>query len=507
MMTKNSKQLLDNTKTRYYKLLSLVIILVLAVTPILSNYEKVYAKTKYDGILLDKELLVMKVNDTFKFNPGKYQIIKDSKVSKLVDDVKPSSWSSSDNNVATIDKNGVVTAKSSGNCTITATWGKYKAKSKIAVRTKEELYNQVLDGEMTNTIMTMALITNNTNLIYDRVIDDDLAKVEIKAVKNAKKIIDTVITDSMSDYEKMMVLASWITENIKIVDNYTSDYRLDLAYESDLGYTYIDALLYGKSDVWGLAALYSLLLNACGIRSELLLTYPTNYNPNGTNLRGCNVVQLEGDWYIFDLISLANSYNYYMNEENRHLSIYELLGSGHTTYDTFINTTTNQATDEKNKVNTSRTTDYNPVFWTYQYETLLFADKTSYDCYYYDFYTKSILYSTIEDTKKGKYFLEPFLTSYPEYPDSTSSKYKKIMENEFAIINTVVEATSSVDEMCNFHTLSSTSDSTKLINAKEKLSQAETQFETVKDNIIDKKAIEFMQGKLTDAKEKLAKID
>ncbi len=95
------------------------------------------------------------------------------------------------------------------------------------------------------------------------------------------EIIETTITDQMSDYTRALVLHDWLIEN--------ADY--------DYTYTNYDAsgvLLYGSGVCDSYARAYQMLCTAAGLES----IYVTGYGNGGYH--GWNLVKVDGKWYHVD---------------------------------------------------------------------------------------------------------------------------------------------------------------------------------------------------------------
>ncbi len=99
------------------------------------------------------------------------------------------------------------------------------------------------------------------------------------------QIVSTMITDSMSDYTRALVLHDWLIYNA----NY------------DYSYTHYDAagvLLYGTGVCDSYARAYQMLCTAAGL--ECIIVTGTATSENGTENHAWNLVKLSGQWYHVD---------------------------------------------------------------------------------------------------------------------------------------------------------------------------------------------------------------
>ncbi len=99
------------------------------------------------------------------------------------------------------------------------------------------------------------------------------------------QIVSTMITESMSDYTRALVLHDWLIYNA----NY------------DYSYTHYDAagvLLYGSGVCDSYARAYQMLCTAAGL--ECIIVTGTATGENGTESHAWNLVKLGGVWYHVD---------------------------------------------------------------------------------------------------------------------------------------------------------------------------------------------------------------
>lgn len=130
---------------------------IITATTVDGNYSAVCNVTVYDvnadinvtGISLDKTSVTL--------TKGKV-IILGAQVTPFNATNKQITWSSSNNNVATVDQNGIVTAKRSGTALITATtvYGNYKAYCNVTVTNENGSYIPVRNIELSTNVIEMA---------------------------------------------------------------------------------------------------------------------------------------------------------------------------------------------------------------------------------------------------------------------------------------------------------------------------------------------------------------
>ncbi|ROR31778.1 Ig-like protein group 2 [Mobilisporobacter senegalensis] len=422
---------------RFIKIISLCLVFSLMVGLCLQPTKYVYAKEKFQGILIEEELLVMKEGDKYKLKPCGYNYINVSGTKLMeVDDISNVKWKSSNTKVATVNTKGEVTAKKSGKCTITATWGKKKAVSKIRVYTEKQQYQYILDGDISHQDIYMALTTNKyknyEEYLYDSGYIDTDIKANLKAAKKVKEIIDETITKDMSDYEKVMAIAAWLVENIEIDDTFVSDYADSRLRNQRKKSFYMDPLLYGKGTSFGFVMLFDLVLNVCGIRCEYVYdSYFTMADGESEYIYLSNVVELEGDFYYFNVISLAEDMKYYKKQGVKK-SFNDLITPDSEFTKQFINII---SLTEKEKLYEEGEDLRNTFYSTTQGDTNYIivplgcnTNKLSgMSHYFYDFYTNSIRYVTLKEKKKDIY-PAVYFSSLPIYPDSTATKYREVIK-------------------------------------------------------------------------------
>lgn len=137
------------------------------------------------------------------------------------------------------------------------------------------------------------------------------------------------------------------------------------------------------------------------------------------------------------------------------------------------------------------------------------TNLSGYDYYFYEFHTNKTRFVTFKESQtdpNNNISPKPILTTLPVYPDSSSSKYKIIM-NELAVMNEkVIEAAESVDEMYQMMKDGEAISIEMISYIGNTIINVEREFDTAKTSIIDRNAIKFMENKLGDTKKKLAVI-
>ena len=98
-------------------------------------------------------------------------------------------------------------------------------------------------------------------------------------------IIDEIITDDMTDYEKELAIHDYIVENCEY--GYTD-------YEREYAYRAYGVLVQGKAVCNGYAEAMALLLSCAGIENSIVT------GEAGGELHAWNIVNLDGEWYQVD---------------------------------------------------------------------------------------------------------------------------------------------------------------------------------------------------------------
>jgi transglutaminase-like putative cysteine protease len=109
-------------------------------------------------------------------------------------------------------------------------------------------------------------------------------------VAQAKSIVQSLVNNSMSDYEKLDRIYSYITKNVIYDDNYYS------GNIPRISYTAYGALKYNIAVCEGYSELLSLMLNLAGVENKIIAG---TFNSNGEG-HAWNLVQLNGKYYHVD---------------------------------------------------------------------------------------------------------------------------------------------------------------------------------------------------------------
>lgn len=472
-------------------------------------------KENYDSIDLKQKLLIARVGDKYELDcSGVYNAIVLGSPIQWYEDISNVTWKSNDTKVATVSKKGVITAVKSGKCTITASWGKLKSQCKVRVYTEKELYDHVLDADIAHENLFMAMTTayyKNYDLLYDSEGFKEVAAKKVEAAKKAKKIIDSIITEDMSDYQKMLTVAEWIYDNIEVIRNYRSKFTKEWIMSYDKAYYYLDPLLYGKSNHRGTGLLFELLMNLSGIRCELMYNdgdFATD-DGEGAKVSDCNIVELDGDYYYFDLIGLIYDRQDSMEETGKKPSFYELLASENDAVYQFVHITTSDKTYVNQYETSPRDTNYGSDM---EYDMSLMADLDSdksftYSHYFYDFYNDSIRFVTLKEYQKNQHFNDrPYFSSLPGYPDSPSSKYKEVMNREAGFNSKVLQLLGSVEEILQMEAEGIPTSPEEIALLADNLTGLEAEYEGLKSTLTLKNMAIYLQNKMDEAKHKLAEL-
>ncbi len=430
------------------------------------------------------------------------------------EDISNVTWKTSNTKVATVSKKGVVTAVKSGKCIITASWGKLKSQCKVRVYTEKELYDHVLDADIAHEDLYMALTTDyykNYDMFNDSEGFKEVAVKKVEAAKKAKKILDSIITEDMSDYQKMLTVAEWIYDNIEVIKNYRSKFTKEWLTSYEKPYYYLDPLLYSKSNHRGIGSLFELLMNLSGIRCELMYNdgdFDTD-DGEGAQANDCNIVKLDGDYYYFDLIGLIYDRQYCIEETGKMPSFYELLVSENDAVYQFVHITTSDKTYVNQYETSPRDTNYGSDM---EYNMNLMYDLDSdqpftYSHYFYDFYNDSIRFVTLKEYQKNQNFNDrPYFSSLPGYPDSPSSKYKEVMNREAGFNSKILQLSGSVDETLQMKAEGIPVSSEEITLLADTLNGLEAEFDSLKSTITMQNMAIYLQNKIDETKLKLAEL-
>lgn len=165
-----------------------------------SDSVKIHVNAPLKGIALNKSELTLKkgTSETLSVIYNPEDTTDDKKVT----------WKSSDKSVATVDKNGKVTALKDGTTTITATVGKFSAKCELTVQevklTGIELDNTELSLAKGESSKALHVIYNPENTTDDKTVTWTSADEKIATVKDgvvtAKSVGNTTITATVGKH-------------------------------------------------------------------------------------------------------------------------------------------------------------------------------------------------------------------------------------------------------------------------------------------------------------------
>lgn len=497
---------------KHHRIISFLCILSL-LSPI--PFSSVDAATKFVGIDIEQKVVIAKVGDKIELNPSGYYYEKlfSDEDTQCFEDISNVKWKSSDKMIATVNSKGVLTAVAPGKCTITATWKDKKAQSKVRIYTEKELYNQVLFADIAHEDIFMALTTDyfkNYDLLYDSEHFEDVATQKVLGAKKAREIIDSVISKDMSDYEKTMAIAEWIINNIEVVHkNYKSKFTKDNLHQREKIYYYLDPLIYGKSNERGIGSLFELLLNICGIRSELVVGSFSFNTDQGEEINPIysNVVELDGEYYYFDLMQISSDKMELEDETKRDYSFYDFIVTENRMVNLFVHITTANEDDDL-------TYGFSPRLTNYDYEGLYYVSLgntpnkySKYSYYFYDFYNEAIRFVTFKEEEKNPGIgYKPSIPVLPYFPDSTSTKYKEILNQEASFNSKVVEVATAVDTLYQAKLNNELVDYSDVSDLASNIAGIENEFISMESSFANRNLIKYIKNKIADTKTTLAKL-
>ena len=124
--------------------------------------------------------------------------------------------------------------------------------------------------------------------------DSDLSDINREILTAAENVIDLIITDNMSDYEKELTLHDWITENSRF--DYGVFGRGPTGGYADNSDTPYGVLINDSAMCHGYSATFRLFMDMVGIECITVFGTP---NSGGTQ-HSWNMVKLDGEWYCVD---------------------------------------------------------------------------------------------------------------------------------------------------------------------------------------------------------------
>lgn len=140
--------------------------------------------------------------------------------------------------------------------------------------------------------------TKNISDAYKEGKEDSLNKEDKDTLDMAKKVLDEIITDGMSDYEKELAVYDWMVKNIK---NDTG--MMSVIPTSGQNAATPNGVLKSKTAVCvGYATTFRLFMQMMDIECKIVHTTD--------RIHSWDEVKLDGEWYHTDIYSDAGSPNY-----------------------------------------------------------------------------------------------------------------------------------------------------------------------------------------------------
>ena len=116
----------------------------------------------------------------------------------------------------------------------------------------------------------------------------------INADKEANKIVESIITSSMSEYERVKAIHDWIVINVQYdYAGLNSNTLPQTAYNAD------GALCYKSAVCQGYAEAFQLLCAKAGVQAYMMYGESGN-SVDGWDSHAWNVVRIDGEWYQID---------------------------------------------------------------------------------------------------------------------------------------------------------------------------------------------------------------
>ena len=134
---------------------------------------------------------------------------------------------------------------------------------------------------------TLAVYYTDSTISVGTVADHDWRYISDAAQAEAQRVVDELITSSMSDYEVVKTLHDYL------VTHCDYDYRVDIGNMPFVSHQAEGALLKGTAVCSGYAKAYEAMLDAAGIPNETITGYAGGYH-------AWNLVQVDGQWYHVD---------------------------------------------------------------------------------------------------------------------------------------------------------------------------------------------------------------
>lgn len=140
--------------------------------------------------------------------------------------------------------------------------------------------------------------TKNISDAYKEGKEDSLSKEDKDTLDMAKKVLDEIITDGMSDYEKELAVYNWMVKNIK-----NDSGMMSVIPTSGQNAATPNGVLKSKTAVCvGYATTFRLFMQMMDIECKVVHTTD--------RIHSWDEVKLDGEWYHTDIYSDAGSPNY-----------------------------------------------------------------------------------------------------------------------------------------------------------------------------------------------------
>lgn len=245
-----------------------------------NNQNVVYSKDKnikVNEIEFDwQEAVVIAVGDSYKMRARAGEI---KGTLFYIANVKVK-YESSNPQIATITQSGLLKAKKAGKCNIKASYGKLSCICQILVLTDDELVLTIASDNLSKNKFAIAVRTGNYQ---------SLSQADKTRAKKYRSILSKIITDDMTDYEKVISIYIWILKNMEYEEN-PEDTESTPLYEIEAR-----ALNYGKADRVSYPFIFYNMLQSVGITSIFVLPHVHGAPPISVS------AYIDGDWYISDI--------------------------------------------------------------------------------------------------------------------------------------------------------------------------------------------------------------
>lgn len=178
-------------------------------------------------------------------------------------------------------------------------WDPYKMFAEINDVTKlNPWFGYIRTCEFNPSNRSVKIILRNSRVSYEEMLD--------QASQKADSVIKSVITDDMSDREKVIALADYISRNAKYDDRAATSVTASSGEEIPSQYlpsfNAYGALVEGKCCCVGYANALQMFLNKLGIKSIIEWGYL-----NGLGEHMWTTINLDGTWYSFDMTGYTPS--------------------------------------------------------------------------------------------------------------------------------------------------------------------------------------------------------